>query len=119
MSNQRCLLVAFTLGSLVLAMGPRSTEARKEYFDVFLDEYPNLAPQVNAQKCLLCHGKLKTQRSDYAKQLERDLGARNVKNKNQIKAALQKIEALQVEPGKTYRDLFDAGMLPPKYVPPK
>jgi hypothetical protein len=116
----RAAMIGILLGSFVLLAQPETAQGRKEYFDGFKDEYPNLAPQIAAQKCLVCHGKdNKKQRSEYAKLLEQELGARNVKNKNQITAALQKIETLEVAPGQTYRDLFDAGMLPPPYVPPK
>jgi hypothetical protein len=111
-------IIGILLGSLLLLARPETAQGRKEYLDGFKDEYPNLAPQIAAQKCLVCHGKQKKDRSDYAKLLEQELGTRNVKNKNQIKTALQKIETLEVQPGQTYRDLFDAGMLPPPFVPP-
>lgn len=120
MKNQRFAATVFAMGLLLLAASHRPAEARKEYFDAFLDEYPNLANQVNAKKCQVCHGPdNKRQRSEYAESLAEQLGARSVKDQDQIKVALQRTELLEVEPGKIYRDLFDAGTLPPPFVPPK
>jgi hypothetical protein len=77
----RAAIIGILLGSLLVLVQPETAQGRKEYFDGFLDQYPNLAPQANAQKCLVCNGKQKKDRSDYARELERELGARNVKNK--------------------------------------
>ena len=103
-------------GALVLSPAP--AQARKQYFDAFTARYPKLGPQIVAQKCRVCHGPLKNNRSNYAEELKAALGATNVRKEAAIDAALQQVELQEHQPGQTYKDLFDAGMLPPPYVPP-
>lgn len=102
-----------------LALSPAPVQAQKQYLDAFSARYPILGPQIAAQKCRVCHGRLKTNRSDYAEDLKAALGAKNVKGQGAIDAALQQVELREHQPGQTYKDLFDAGMLPPPYVPPE
>lgn len=103
----------------VLTASPEPLQARKQYMDAFSARYPRLVPQVTAQKCGVCHGKTKVLRSDYAESMKAALGAKNVKKQADIDAALKQVEVQQHQPGQSYKDLFDAGMLPPPYVPPE
>lgn len=111
MRYKTVVLAVATLG--VLFTAERSTNAQKQYMDAFAAKYPKVAQQVGVQKCGICHGGKKVQRSIYAKALEKALGAKKVKNRKDIDAALDTVAAqVSEKPLKTYGDLLNAGTLP-------
>jgi hypothetical protein len=113
-------LLALVAAHAGLWHAPRPAAARMEYLNAFLARY-NI-PAARDAKCTICHGANKKTRSEYAIALERQLGARMVKNAAQINAALQAVEAVEARQGVTYGDLLKGGNLPPPFgnanVPP-
>lgn len=88
-------------------------EARPEYNKVFWEHY---AKQLGTQsaKCAACHSRPdKKSRNNYANVLKTKLGASNIKDRDQIRSALDETAK---EPsalsGKTFGDLINEGKLP-------
>lgn len=110
-----------TIVAVVAAVGllntsaPKQADARPEYQKAFLEKYSKLSDEDKEKKCLICHGKEKKMRSDYAMALEKALGAKMVKDVDKIAAALTESEGKEYEDGKTYGSLLNAGKLPPPY----
>jgi hypothetical protein len=101
-------LVAFGAGALVLNFWLGSADARPGYMKAFTETYPNVTAAATA-KCNTCHaGTDKKMRNDYGKALGGALGAANVKDDAQVKAALKKVE----ETNKEFGDKLKAGKLP-------
>ncbi len=94
------------------ASTPREAAAQKQYMDAFIETYDTVAEEAKEKKCLICHGKSKKVRSDYAKELEKALGAKKVKDVDKIKSALTQVEGKEFEDGKTYGQLLKSGKLP-------
>jgi hypothetical protein len=94
---------------------PKNAEARMQYFKAFEAEYPKVEG-VGTTKCGICHGKKgndKKVTSNYAKELGKALGGKNVKDADKIKEALKKAEAGDAGDGKKFGDLLKDGKLPP------
>lgn len=69
--------------------GPTDAHARPLYNKVYKEVYPT---KEATSKCAICHvGQDKKNRTDYGKSLEEALGAKNVKDVEAIKAALNKV----------------------------
>lgn len=101
-------LIAFGAGALVLNFWLGSADARPGYMMAFKSTYPNVTAAETA-KCNVCHAPdNKKVRNDYGKALGEALGAANVKDEAQIKAALKKVE----ETKKEFGDKLKAGKLP-------
>lgn len=101
--------MVFAAGSMMIS--PQDASARKEYMDAFNAKYDIEA--AKEQKCNLCHAKKsKKERSDYAKAMEKALGAKMVKDKDKINESLTEIEKVEYETGKTYGALLKDGKIP-------
>jgi hypothetical protein len=107
-------LAAVTFG----AAGPRSAEARMQYFQAFEKKYDKVQGVADT-KCAICHGGdkgvNKKQISDYGKELGTALGGKNVKDPDKIKSALEAIEKKDAGDGKTFGDILKDGKLPPAF----
>ena len=108
------LIMAAVLG-IVSSAQPRPVEAQKAYFDAFVKKYENVAEEAKAKKCAVCHGKKKKMRSEYAKALAEELGAKKVKDVEKINAALDAVGEKDAGDGETYAELFEDGKLPAPY----
>ncbi len=97
---------------LTTASTPKPASAQKAYLDVFIAKYG--IKEAKTKKCGVCHGKSKKMRSDYAQALAKALGAKKVKDKSKIKAALEKVESEKCG-NTTYGELLKGGKLPPPY----
>lgn len=106
------LLTAAAVVGLLFAYSTRPAHARAEYQAALAAKYEGVAEQVKEQKCGVCHGKQKTQRSEYAKALEKALGEKKVKDADKINAALDAVAAMEYADGKTYGDLLKESKLP-------
>ncbi|QDU40729.1 hypothetical protein Mal4_50890 [Maioricimonas rarisocia] len=109
-----CLAVA-AIAAMFLTGAPEKAEAQKYYMDAFIAKYDAVAEAAKEKKCGVCHGKSKKMRSDYAKALAEALGAKKVKDKDKINAALEAVEKKDAGDGKTYGELLEAGKLPAPY----
>jgi hypothetical protein len=109
-----CVAALAVVGVLTTS-APKRADARPEYQKAFLEKYSKLSDEDKEKKCLICHGKEKKMRSDYAKAIEKALGAKNVKDMDKINAALTEVEGKEYEDGKTYGSLLNSGKLPPPY----
>jgi len=112
-----CVLAA-VLAVVFGAAGPRAAVARMQYFNEFKKTYDKVQG-VDDTKCGICHGGEKgvnkKQLSEYGKALGSDLAAKNVKDVDKIKKALEAIEKKDAGDGKTFGDLLKDGKLPPAY----
>ena len=101
--------MVFAVGSMMVT--PQEASARKDYMDAFFAQYEIDA--AKEQKCNLCHAKKsKKERSDYAKEVEKALGGKNVKDKDKIKEAYLAVEKVKYEGEKTYGALLKEGKIP-------
>lgn len=107
---------AAVVAALVFSVDVVPVQAQKQYFDAFVAKYPAVAEKANEQKCGVCHGKQKTQRSDFAKALEKALGEKKVKDVEKINAALDTVAAEEYTDGKTYGELLESGQLPAPFA---
>lgn len=89
-------------------------EARPAYMRQFAKTYENLAAPAKKSKCYTCHGKgSKKNRNEYGDAMTEALGAKNVKDKAEIEAAMKSVEPLpSAVEGKTFGDLIAADTLP-------
>ena len=110
------VMAAAVVAALVFSVDVVPVQAQKQYFDAFVAKYPEVAEKANQQKCGVCHGKQKTQRSDFAKALEKALGEKKVKDVEKINAALDTVAAEEYTDGKTYGELLKDGQLPAPFA---
>lgn len=79
------------IAAALLTRGTGSVEARPLYLKVWKDMYPD--KDVSNAKCALCHaGEKKTILNEYGEAVKEALGEKNVKNEDEIKEALKKVE---------------------------
>ena len=118
MSRKTVVTCAAAAAAFCLAgLGPGEAQARAQYNKAFKAMYEeSFEGQDVSLKCNVCHGKggkNKKVRSPYAEDMFKVLGAKNVKDADEIKAALEKTAAMDSQTeGKTYGDLLKAGELP-------
>lgn len=108
------LKTAAVISSLAwMALG-QTAEARPAFVKEFWNRYSQQLSAHNTQKCSLCHeGQNKKVRNNYGSALADKLGAKNVKNSQQIQEALKETEKEpSAIPGKTFGDLINEGKLP-------
>jgi hypothetical protein len=106
-------VVAVAFAGLLFVSQPEPAQARMEYLKAFSGKYDKVKDAANTKKCGVCHGAQKKDRSDYAKAIEKALGAKMVKDMDKINKALD--EAAKGDSGnggKTYGDLLNDGTLP-------
>lgn len=109
----RKLAVMMSVAALVgisLTAAPKQASARMEYLKAFSEKYG--IEEANTKKCLVCHGMNKKDRSDYAQEVGKALGATKVKDMEKINAALTTVESKEYEDGKTYGQLLKDKKLP-------
>ena len=106
------MLSAVAVAGVLVSICSPPAEARMEYMNALSTKYPAIAEQVKSEKCLVCHGKQKKQRSDYAKAIEKALGAKMVKDVEAINKALDTVADQEYADGKKYGDLLKEGKLP-------
>jgi hypothetical protein len=109
----RKLAVVMSVAALVgisLTAAPKQASARMEYLNAFVAKYD--IAEAKEKKCLVCHGAKKTERSDYAQEIGKALGAKMVKDMDKINAALETVESKEYEDGKTYGQLLKDKKLP-------
>ena len=109
------IAVAAAVLGLMSTSAPKQAQAQKYYMDAMFEKYDKISDADKAKKCGVCHGKSKKMRSDYAQALGKALGAKKVKDKDKINAALMEVEGKEYEDGKTYGDLLNDGKLPAPY----
>lgn len=108
-----CVVIAAVAGLMVLS---QPAQARMEYFNAFKGKYSNLQKADLDKKCAICHAANdKKMRSDYAKAVEKALGAKMVKDMEKINKALDEAAKGDAGDGKTYGDLLKDGKLPAPY----
>lgn len=109
---RRLIIIAaiFLLGGLTLP----EAAARKEYRVAFEKAYPALAVQVKVADCKVCHvpGGPKAVRNAYGQAVHTALGAKNVKDDNQIEAALKLAHDAINPAGVTFGSHIELGELP-------
>lgn len=110
------LMVAAAAAGVLFSVDAQPVQAQKQYLDAFMAKYPEVSEQAMEQKCNVCHGKQKKQRSEYAKALENALGEKKVKDEEKIKAALEAVESQEYADGKTYGELLKSGQLPAPFA---
>ena len=66
------LTIAAVAGGL-FSLEARPVLAQKQYMDAMIAKYEPASKLIMEQKCVVCHGKQKTQRSEYAKAIEKAL----------------------------------------------
>lgn len=83
---------------------PEPVTARPRYKNVFEELYRKRLPEKTKITCSICHPeKSKKKKSNYGKALEKELGEKNVKDRERIREALKKIEdklPIPLKPGK-------------------
>lgn len=105
------LTIAAVAGGL-FSLEARPVHAQKQYMDAMIAKYEPASKLIMEQKCVVCHGKQKTQRSEYAKAIEKALGEKKVKDVEKINKALDTVAEQEYADGKKYGDLLKAGTLP-------
>lgn len=110
--KMRIVLCCGFVFAAMLCVG-QEAQARTEYNKAFVAKYRDLAEQAKEVKCGLCHGKSKKMRNSYGKAVGAALGAKKVKDMEEITKALTKAEAAKSDvEGKTFGDLIKDGKLP-------
>jgi hypothetical protein len=105
-------VVAAAFAGLMFISQPEPAQARMEYLKAFTGKYDKVKDAAGTQKCGVCHGAQKKDRSDYAKSIEKALGAKMVKDMDKINKALDEAAKGDAGNGKTYGDLLNDGTLP-------
>jgi len=116
MKKLSLLPTLIVFGALLSLLAPQQAEARPQYLKAFTQKYSKVAEQAMTLKCGVCHGssgKNKKVVSDYGKALAKALGAKNVKGEEELSKALDEAGEKDAGDGKTYKDLLEAGTLPP------
>ena len=111
----RILLTASCgLAALLAVAVPNPSPARPQYLRGFHSNYEELESITKQAKCAVCHcGKTKKAWNDYGDALKKELGDKNVKDREAIDKALDAIESLPSHvPDKTFGDLIREGRLP-------
>jgi hypothetical protein len=113
----RATLLTAALGLAAFAACPdRPAQARPQYKDAFVQQYPGLSAEVEKVRCGVCHptadNRKKEKRNDYGQALEKMLGEKNVQGMDQIKQALLKIETTKGTTGQPFGELLKSGKLP-------
>jgi hypothetical protein len=111
-------VAALVLIALAIPTADRPAQARMQYLKQFQELYPDLELPKDS-KCLVCHGKNDSGKEDkkvrnvYGKVVEEELDAKNVKDVDEIKKALESAaeEDSEVD-GKSFGDLIKDGKLP-------
>lgn len=106
------ILTAVAVVGVLFSVDAQPVQARKQYMDEMSAKYPKVAAEIKTQKCGVCHGKNKKQRSDYAKALEKVIGKKNEKDEDKVKAAFDKVADQEYADGKKYGELLKDGKLP-------
>jgi hypothetical protein len=106
------MLTAVAVAGVLFTAESRPVHAQKQYMDEMKGKYAPVAKLIDEQKCAVCHGKQKTQRSEFAKALEKALGAKKVKEVEKIQAAFDAVAEQEYADGKKYGDLLKEGKLP-------
>jgi len=106
------ILTAVAVAGVIFSVEAQPVRAQKQYMDALSAKYPKVAAEVKTQQCKVCHGKQKTQRSEFAKGLEKALGAKKVKDVEKINKALDTVAGQEYANGKKYGDLLNEGKLP-------
>lgn len=106
------ILTAVAVAGVIFSVEAQPVRAQKQYMDALSAKYPKVADQVKDQKCAVCHGKKKTERSDFAKALEKALGVKKEKDVEKINKALDAVAEKEYADGKKYGDLLNEGKLP-------
>ena len=98
MSRRICVFVAVISLSL-LAPASDSVSARPLYKSVWDEMYRERLPDRTKATCSICHpAKSKEDKNEYGKALAKELGGKNVKDRERIREALKKIEVLMPVP---------------------
>jgi hypothetical protein len=107
-------MLAAAVVAIMFAAGPQQAEARPNFPGAFAKQYPALKAQVSKVKCGVCHPvKDKKKRNNYGMALRKALGAKKVKDKAKLAAALTKTEKEKsATKDMTFGDLIKAGKLP-------
>lgn len=116
MKKLNLIVTTIAVAALMCLSMPQQAEARPQYLKAFTQKYSKVAEEAMVLKCGVCHGasgKNKKVVSDYGKALGQALGAKNVKGEEELSEALDKAGAKDAGDGKTYKDLLEAGTLPP------
>lgn len=103
------------VAALMFLSAPNTADARPQYLKAFIGKYDKVASEAGELKCGVCHGeggKNKKVVSDYGKALGKALGAKNVKEADDIDEALDQAASQDAGGGKTYGDLLKDGKLP-------
>lgn len=109
------LSALFVLGFALCCVYSSTAQARPKYLAEFKKTYSDLEAAASEVKCGICHPDTdnKKERNDYAKEVGKNLGAKNEKDDTKIKEALTKAEAgKSAIEGKTFGDLIKDGKLP-------
>jgi hypothetical protein len=106
------MLTAVAVAGALFTVDVRPVHAQKQYMDEMKTKYPAVAKAIDTQKCATCHGKQKTQRSEFAKALEKALGEKKVKDAAKIQKAFDAVADQEYADGKKYGELLNGGTLP-------
>jgi hypothetical protein len=111
------MMALMAVAGLTLFAAPQEAAARPQYKAEIEKKYTKIADELTKAKCDACHGmedgkSNKKLLSDYAKALSEALGKKNERDKDAIKAALDKVGTTKNGDGKSYAELLDAGKLP-------
>ena len=126
MKKTASLVALIAVAGLMMVTAPEPADARPQYLKAFTAKYETVKDKIEEKKgttakCGICHGKEgknKKQLSDYAlgiKETILEIGKKNEKDKDKIDKAFEAAAEVQVEDGKTYGDLLEAGELPPPH----
>lgn len=110
------LMAAVAVAAVAFSVDAQPVQAQKQYYDAFVAKYTAVSEQAGEMKCAVCHGKQKTQRSEYAKALEKALGEKKVKDEEKINKALDTVAGEEYADGKTYGELLKDGTLPAPFA---
>ena len=112
MRSVRLVVCGLSVAGLVLASGLQNAEARPNYYPEFMNSYPAVK-EAGTVKCGVCHVGKPTEKkwNDYGMSVGKALGKTKAK-KEEIQAALKKVEGEKNGSGKTYGELLKAGKLP-------
>lgn len=105
-----------SLAGVLMVSAARDVQARPNYLGEFKKVYEKAAGEADKVKCGVCHyGESKKNKNDYGEAMGKALGAKNVKDADEIKKALNKVEGEKSKTeGKTFGDLLKEGKLPGK-----
>lgn len=106
------MLTVIAVAGAMFMVDARPVLAQKQYMDEMKKKYEPVSKLIDEQKCGVCHGKQKTQRSEFAKALEKALGEKKVKDAEKIQKAFDAVGDQEYADGKKYGDLLKAGSLP-------